>query len=265
MNPIDGYVRDMKRRGLSSATIDKRRRCLRLTESEVGLRIEREDLEDWLDTRNLSAKSRSVWLSHLAGFYQWALMDGCLPDDPTAMIRRPKLRRKLPRPMPPSDLAKALKAANPEIRCWLLLGAYAGLRCQEIAGLKGEDVSDGLLRVTDAKGGNERMVPLHKDVLKALQIHGLPESGPVFRQRGGDKATPGAVAHRLGAYLRSLGITSTPHALRHSFGTELMRSCHDIRVVQEAMGHRSIASTAIYTAVDQVATRRAIASLGKAS
>jgi integrase/recombinase XerC len=248
---------------LAPNTIDKRVRNLRLYAREAGLAASREEIEDWLDERHLSAKSRSLWLSSLHTFYAWAIDAGHLTEDPTAKIRSPKLRRALPRPIPDEQLAKALANATPLHRLWLLLGAYEGLRCCEIAGLAREDVlaSEGLLRVVEAKGGNERMVPLHGEVLEALELLPMPASGPLFMNRFRTRVTPGHVSHELGDYLHSLGIASTPHALRHWFGSSMLRATHDIRVVQEAMGHKSIMSTSVYTAFDQGACRSAVAGL----
>jgi site-specific recombinase XerD len=260
---IGKYQRYQERRGLSWNTVEKRTRSLKMFAEQVGFDATREQIEDWLDSRGLAAKSRAVWISHLGVFFRWAVSEGLLPSDPTVRIKAPKLRRNLPRPIPDAQLTKALKAATPLLRSWLLLGAFAGLRCQEIAGLAREDVLDreGLLRVTQGKGGKERLVPLHGDVLAALKDYGMATEGPLFRGRGGERVTPGALSHRLGDYLRGLGITSTPHSLRHFFGTRLLQQSHDLRLVQDAMGHQNISSTAIYTGVDQAATRVAVSAL----
>jgi len=262
-DPIDGYILDMKRRGLAENTLKTRERCLRLFARDGGFQRNREQIEAWLDGRHLSAKSRSVWLSHLGCFYAWQVETGLIASNPTAGIRPPKLRRNLPRPIPDADLTRALTKASDLHRLWLLLGAFEGLRCQEIAGLAREDVlaSEGLLRVVEAKGGHERLVPLHREVLEALETYGMPDRGPLFVNRSGKRVSPGDVSHQLGDYLRSLGIGSTPHALRHFFGTRTLQQCHDVRVVQELLGHRDISSTAVYTAFDQGAARSAVASL----
>jgi integrase/recombinase XerD len=260
---IEKYALDMERRSLSRNTISKRVRSLRLFESEVGFDTERESIEAWLDSRNLSPKSRAVWLSHLNCFWGFCLEHDHLSTNPVSKIRPPKLRRKLPRPMPDSDLQKALRYATPLLRAWLLLGALEGLRCQEIAGLRRDDVlvSEGLLRVVEAKGGDEGMLPLHPDVLEALETLGMPDRGPLFLDRFGRQISPGRVSHLLGDHLRGLGISSTPHSLRHFFGSEVMRATHDIRTTQELMRHKDISSTAIYTAFDQEAGRQAVAGL----
>ena len=258
---IDAYCTSMRRANLAVTTIDKRFRYLRLFEAECGLEASREEIETFLD-RYKHPKSKATVLSHINTFYRWAADEGLIAVVPTAKIKAPKVPRKLPRPMAEDLLEKALANATPELRCWLLLGALAGLRCMEVAGVDVEDILDGgqMLRVTDTKGGNERLVPLHEDVREAL-LQVAPESGPMFRQRSGRQVTAGDVSHRLGAYLHGQGIADTPHSLRHFFATEVQRATHDVRTTQALMGHKSIASTAIYMAFDQEAGRVAVMGL----
>ena len=255
---IEGFTRDQRRRGLAPNTLRARERTLRLFERGPGLDATREQIEDWLDGRNLCAKSRAVLLSHLGCFYAWR--GG---DNPVLGIKPPKLHRGLPRPIPDKDLTRALAKATPLLRAWLLLGALEGLRCCERAGLAREDLSEseGLLRVVEAKGGNERMVPLHPKVLEALRAYGMPASGPLFLNRFHQRVSPGDVSHQIGDHLRSLGANGRAHSLRHWFGTNTLRQVHDVRVVQELLGHKDISSTAIYTAFDQDAARSAVAGL----
>jgi site-specific recombinase XerD len=247
MDAIAGFTLDQRRRGLAINTTRARERALRLFERDLGLDATREQIEDWLDGRNLCAKSRAVMLSHLGCFYTWR--GG---ENPVAQIRPPKLHRGLPRPIPDKDLTRALAKATPLLRAWLLLGALEGLRCQEIAGLAREDLSEseGLLRVVEAKGGNERMVPLHAKVLEALKAYGMPERGPLFLNRFHQRVSPGDVSHQLGDYLRSLGIASTPHSLRHAFATAVYRSSLDLLLTQSLLGHRSPTSTVVYASAD---------------
>jgi integrase/recombinase XerC len=255
------YVRHMERRGLADNTIGARTRVLRRYEAEVGWVADKEAVEDWLD--GPCAKSRATYLSHLQCFFRWACAEGCLEVDPTQKVQPPKLRRNLPRPIPDPALQKALKSANPLMKAWLLLAAYQGMRAQEIAGLRVEDVDGvaGLLRVVEAKGGRERMLPLHPAVRRALEALPLPIEGYAFRKSDGSRATPGMVAHAMGAYLHRLGIQSTPHSLRHWFGTGIYRGTKDLRLTQELMGHASPSTTAVYAAWDRAGAARAVGSL----
>jgi integrase len=119
-----------------------------------------------------------------------------------------------------------------------------------MAGLDREDVleGEGLLRITQGKGGTERVIPLHPDVLAALVALPMPESGVIFRRPWcRDRWPAHNVSHTINTYLHSLGIDSTAHALRHWFGTTIYQLTKDIRLTQELMGHSGPNTTAIYT------------------
>ena len=220
----------------------------------------RQDIEEFLDDRNIGARTRYAWLSHLHGFYAWAIREEVGTEDPTARIIRPKMRRALPRPANTDELRLALANAEPREACWLLLAAYMGLRCQEIAGLRREDVLEveGLLRVTKAKGGKERLVPLHPDALKALRELPMPRVGWLFSRPRGGPYSACQMSQNFNAFLRRSGVEATAHQLRHWFGTNLYAQSHDIRMTQEMLGHANPATTAIYTAFDKRAAAVAV-------
>lgn len=191
---------------------------------------------------------------HVAGFYRWALRTGRISEDPSAELIRPKAPRCLPRPIGLADLDAAQRFAPARIAPWLLLAVEAGLRAKEIAGLTAADLltdySPPLIRVL-GKGGKERMVPMSPAVQEGLR--GLPKRGPLFlRRRGTGPVNASIVSEQCNRYLHSIGITSTLHTLRHRAGTDWYDSEHDIRVVQELLGHASPATTAIYTKFSNV-------------
>jgi len=259
--------RDCERRGLLPSTIQKRQYQAKIWGRWLGDRspweATRDDVNVFLDSRGLCARSRYAWLAGLHMFYQWAIEAGYASDDPTATIARPRLRRLLPRPVPTRDLVTALSCAAPVMRAWLELAAFQGLRCQEIAGLRHEDVltADGLLRIVHAKGGHERLVPLHPRVAATLAALPRHKSGWVFERVGGGKFTPNYISVLVADYLRSVGVDATAHQLRHWFGSALYQRTHDLRLVQEMMGHATPQSTAIYTAFDRQEARNGIAAL----
>ena len=168
----------------------------------------------------------------------------------------PRSGRTIPRPIGDDDLFAALETAPPRVRPWLVLAAWAGLRAKEIALLRRECVLDTLARpalliATDAtKGRNERIVPLSPFVVGELRAAGLPASGWVFRRQDGHYGpnTPAKLSHLANRHLHGCGINATLHQLRHRFGTEAYRSGHDLRAVQELMGHASPETTAGYAA-----------------
>lgn len=262
---IDGYVLDMERRGLARKTITITRGALESLAGAHSLRrVTRDEVETFLDGRAVSARTRYWWLSTIHCFYTWAIKAGQLRCNPTLDIRRPKIRKTLPRPIPDDELVEALaQASDPQVRCWLLLGALAGLRCNEMATLAREDVleHEKLLRV-QGKGGKERMVPLHSELLSALNRLPMPAHGPVFRRPDGRPYTGDRLSHKLSEFLTNVGSSSSGHALRHRFATKVLQACHDIRTTQELMGHESLATTAIYTAWDRAAARDAVSAIG---
>jgi integrase/recombinase XerC len=189
-----------------------------------------------------------------------------------AAVRAPKLPRTLPKPL---AIAAAKRVADADLRAgearepWILARDAAvlallyggGLRISEALGLKRSGVPDlgkgDVVRVT-GKGNKQRMVPLLPQVAQliadyvALCPYRLPADGPLFVGAKGGPLSPRIVQlvmERLRGAL-SLPDTATPHALRHSFATHLLARGGDLRAIQELLGHASLSTTQIYTAVD---------------
>lgn len=263
---LRAYRLDQQRRGLMPGTIRRMGDNLRsfdlsLPDGATVLTATRDDVEAWLTSRGrrcpsgkISARTRYSLLSCLASFYRWAIREELTDHDPSARIDRPRLRRTLPRPISDEDLELALDLADPRMRAWLALMAYAGLRCQEVAGLQVDDILTHLdppmLYVVKAKGGNERTVPIAEEVERALAGCGTPRSGPLFPAYHGGPFSPHTVSRDTNEYLRELGIGSTAHSLRHWFATRIYALTGDIVLVQELLGHASLATARIYVAVD---------------
>lgn len=269
---VEAWNHDQRRRGLMASTITRRSDMVASFERWLGGPLKDAtagDVESFLDQRRtatgqpISARTRYTWLSCLGCFYQWAIRHGHSSNDPTAQIDRPKLRRTLPRPISDGDLARAIGASTGQERIWLLLAAYAGLRCAEIAGLHRDDVLDDLAMLhIIGKGGKERMVPTHPAVADALAAWPTPRTNTVLFHRPHGGAWPAATLSRAASvHLHDLGIDATLHQLRHWFATRTLRACRDIRVVQELMGHASPTTTAIYTAFCNEDGRAAVAAL----
>lgn len=272
----DRYERHLRRRGLARGTVAHYRAAVDVLEmwmrqQDLGLLdATTEDIEAMLDKRvarhggPIAKRTRYFWLTALHAFWVWANRDGHAVTDPTDPIIRPKLPHLLPRPIANDHLALALDAAQnePMLLAWFVLAAYGGLRCSEIGKLNADDVdfSAGLLHV-HGKNDKERMVPIHPLVERTLRYHGIPAGGPIFLRVRGGRYPAWAVSHDGNDFLRDLGLSERMHTLRHWFGTNALRECHDLRIVQELMGHADPATTAIYTAFDQVEGRAAIAAL----
>lgn len=251
---LEEWAGTMRRRGLAASTIRKRYAVVQrwLTAVEDPWSTTGRDVERWLDghTGWATAATRYCAVSHLHAFYVWALRNDHTSSDPTVLVERPSLGERLPRPIHPADLAIAVAMAGPKMRACLWLMATSGLRCCEIAGLRWDDVHDGTARVF-GKGSKERIVPVHRTALEALDA--LDRTSVfVFDgwQSTADYQRGGNVSRRVAHHLHGLGISSTAHELRHYCGTEALRSSGNLRKVQKLLGHASPATTAMYTKLD---------------
>lgn len=250
---VAAFTHHQRRRNLSLSTISHRRFRLIALSRWLGkdlLDATTEDLEKFLDVGGLSPQSRYTYTSYFAAFYGWCVRERLIRKDPTEAMVRPKLPRRVPRPIAQDELAYAVSEADPRMRCFLLLAAFAGARCMEIAGLRVEDIHRHQnVLLLHGKGDRERLVPLHPDVHRALIGFGLPRAGFVFRKLNGNPLTPSTISRYVGKYLRSLEIDATCHQGRHSYATRIYQlSNGDLRMTQDLLGHASPSSTAIYAA-----------------
>jgi integrase/recombinase XerC len=232
---------------------------------ERGMR----DLHKTGHAASSAARALAAWRS----FSRFCARRGVIASDPSRGVSFPRLPKRLPRTLPARDLQVALDrlaatADRDALRDRALLEiAYAsGLRLSELVGLNRGDVDrrGELLRVR-GKGRRERIVPASAGALRALDGYLAARPGaagpgdPVFLgPRGGrlsGRTVQRAVHKRLGEVARGLGVT--PHALRHSFASHLLDNGADLRAIQELLGHRSLASTQIYTHVSRSRLRQA--------
>ena len=275
---IARFVRDMERREVRPRSVEKMggtvRSFARFLDDRVLFDATKDDVEGYIDSRRgrqgkrLAPRTKYSILTTLHAFYRWAIDNELTQVDPTVRVRRPKMRRVLPRPIEDRDLAYALEMANPELRAMLLLGCFQGLRCMEIAGLERQDIMDqakpAKLRVAEGKGGHERVMPLHPAVLEALKAHRMPpqsRGGPIFTMEHGGGYTAARLSARLRLFFDELDIDASAHQLRHYFGTQIYARSRDIRLTQELMGHQSPNTTAGYVGWDVMDAVPVVASL----
>jgi integrase/recombinase XerD len=219
--------------------------------------------------RGLSATSIKLEAVALRVFFRFLTARGRIPADPAEKLPLPRLPHTLPQPLSQPEVAKLVAApagdTPMEIRDRALLELlYAsGLRIAEACGVRLEhlDEEGGVLRVT-GKGNKTRLVPVGKAALDALRMYltqGRPKlisarsGAEIFLSVRGHPLTPARIWQLVRHYAKQSGIEEAvhPHQLRHSFATHLLAGGADLRVIQEMLGHASIATTQIYTQVDR--------------
>jgi integrase/recombinase XerC len=211
-------------------------------------------------------ESRRSYVCHIRAFYRWAKQTGIVEHDPSEILTLPRVPRHLPRPIEEDDLAVALTSARPKMRTMIVLAAWAGLRCHEIAQLDWSDVHrepDGsaFLHVRHGKGDKDRRVEIGQTVIGALQGYGMKRRGAMFLGQDGRQIDPKSVSRSINRFLANNGIDATAHQLRHRYGTRMFQVSRDLRMVQEQMGHASPQTTAGYTRPSAEAATAAIRAL----
>jgi integrase/recombinase XerD len=219
------------------------------------------------EERPLGPSSLARVLSSVRGFHRFLLEERDVDGDVARDVRPPKLGRRLPKALTIDQVERLLAATEGEDvaalrdRALLELLYATGARVSEVVGLNVDDVIDeDIVRLT-GKGDKQRIVPLGRFARAAIDAY-LVRGRPVLSAVGA--ATPalflgmrGARLSRQSAWLvlqaaaERAGLTAhvSPHTLRHSFATHLLQGGADVRVVQELLGHSSVATTQIYTLV----------------
>ena len=219
--------------------------------------------------RGLTATSIKLEAVALRIFFRFLTARGRIPSDPAEKLPLPRLPQTLPQPLSQPDMAKLVAAPAGETpleirdRALLELLYACGLRIAEAcsARLENLDEEGGVIRVT-GKGNKTRMIPIGRAALEALRFYltnARPKlvspktGGEIFISIRGHALTPARIWQLVRHYAKLAGIEEAiyPHQLRHSFATHLLAGGADLRIIQEMLGHASIATTQIYTQVDR--------------
>lgn len=229
------------------------------------------DLRGWMArerSRGVSARSLRRRVSAVRSFFRWLAEAEGIECPAVLALRGPKAAPRLPRPVSVEAaravIADAEAADAPD---WIAARDAAvltllwgcGLRVSEALALNRRDAPlPEVLRIT-GKGGRERLVPVlpaaRRAVEDCLRLCPWDEgpSGPLFFGARGGRLSPRMIQRRMEGARARLGLpaTATPHALRHAFATHLLAAGGDLRTIQALLGHASLSTTQVYTAVDE--------------
>lgn len=283
---VKNYMRYLKlERNYSQNTLEAYRHDLQflleyaeqndLTLTEMKL----ENLENFsasLHDRGVSARSQARVLSGVRSFYRFLVLDDYIKDDPTELLVSPQIGQHLPEYLTVEevdmmegaiDLSKWEGQRNKAIIETLF---SCGLRVSELVNLKKSDIfeQEKFIRVL-GKGSKERLVPISDKALREINLwyfdRNLMKIKPgeedyVFLNRRGAHLTRTMILIMIKNTARDAGIKKTisPHTLRHSFATALLKGGADLRVIQALLGHEDIGTTEIYTHLETSDLREAI-------
>lgn len=285
-NLVRKYVRYLKlERNYSPNTVDAYQRDLqRLLEycdkhSSTPLGLKLADLEDFathLHEFGIDSSSQARILSGVRSFYKFLQLDGFIDEDPTELLESPRLGEHLPEVLSTDEIDRlegSIDLSTPEgqrNRAIIEVLFSCGLRVSELVNLKLSDLflEDRYIRVL-GKGSKERLIPISAEAIKELKLWFLDrnlmkiqpgEEDFVFLNRRGHHLTRTMILIMIKkqAVAAGIGKTISPHTLRHSFATALLKGGADLRSIQEMLGHADIGTTEIYTHIDTTTLRNEI-------
>jgi integrase/recombinase XerC len=272
----DRFIRhlEMERR-LSPLTCKNYRRDLEALAKWLGS----SGVEDWRSVdaehirafsaacyrKGLSARSIQRRLSAARTFFRYLIREKAVSKNPITSVSAPRSKKRLPGNLDADRMARLLEIPGdgPLVdrdRAMLELLYSSGLRLAELVDLNVGDVDmqDATVRVT-GKGNKDRIVPVGRHALRALRQWSLSRGDlatagepALFVSNRGGRISPRSVQARVKHWARHQGIDANvyPHLFRHSFATHVLESSHDLRGVQELLGHANISTTQVYTHLD---------------
>lgn len=251
---LEAYMAWLEREGVAGRTVSHRRL--------------RRYLAD-LTRAGYTPRTVNRHLSALRGLYRWLVGEDRITTDAAAAIASPKLARTLPHTLSDSDVRRLVEVCDVDTvegmrdRALVELLYASGARISEVARLDVGDIDFAQAQVRlFGKGSKERVVPLYRTALEALTRYlaasrptlagrrkSRPSTAALFVSTRGNRMSADALRTRFERLVRLAGIDAdaTPHAMRHTYATELLSGGADLRSVQELLGHESLSTTQIYT------------------
>lgn len=243
------------------------------------LDMQLEDLQHFavqLHEHQIGPTSQARILSGIRSFYKYLLLSGEIEQDPTELLESPHLGERLPEVLSTDEIdqiQKSIDLSKPEgqrNKTIIEVLFSCGLRVSELVNLKLSNLylEEGFVRVM-GKGSKERLVPISSKAIRELKYWFVDrnlmkiqqgEEDYVFLNRRGKHLTRTMILIMLKRQAVAAGITKTisPHTLRHSFATELLKGGADLRAIQAMLGHESMGTTELYMHIDTTTLREEI-------
>lgn len=253
MTRQDEWFDYLRRAGRGERTIASYRATFKLVDGDP-LDMSVDDFEAWWakvcdepvgeEGEPREPKTLQRILNTMRSYYSWGVSFDYIDKSPARRTPAIKQGRRLPRPMSRSDMRKAMDNAPEDLRRAIALGAFAGMRVEEVAALDWKDVDlEGMRIWVRGKGDSDRTVGLGPLLFDEI---GPPmESGSVVTRSAKSYSTD-ALTRRVNRYLKSLDIKGTFHKLRSRYATVAIAETGNLLAVSRALGHASPATTALY-------------------
>ena len=278
---IDDFMRYLLiDKGYSNNTIESYRRdlykFLEFNKNKNINNISNKDLKEYLkylNINNLNEKSISRNISCLKSFYKFLVIDKKINNNPSESLFIPKIKKSLPDTLTEEEVIKLLNidlvdSFSYRNKAMLELIYASGLRVSELVNLKLQDIdlNQDIVRIF-GKGSKERIVPLGDFAIKSLIIYINEHRNSMlknnindylFLNNHGNKMTRQGFFKIIKKIAEEKGIDKelSPHTLRHSFASHLLKYGADLRTIQELLGHSDISTTQIYTHITNEELKR---------
>lgn len=266
---LDAYAKSQRAANLSEKTIQNRHECLMMLANRTGKRLQDitlDDLEDLLARRHhrtgeaLAQGTMQSERSYLQSFFTWAKDRGHRKGNPAKKLAKVKMARRKARPLSAGQIDAMLDTgAYSRTRDIIMIAALTGLRIGEIVRLRGEDFDLDTMTVRSVRKGDlhwrgpipAALLPLIAKYPREGWLFPSPYKSRLFPNGGGHILMESA-SDSVSRAIRRAGVTDpniTGHSLRHYLATTMLRGGANLRVVQEQLGHASLATTQLYSAV----------------
>ena len=269
-NTIENYVSDLKK---MTFFLEENK----FTDSPKT--IEQEVIQQFIYeiSKKLSSRSQARIISSLRSFFEYLIFEQLRDTNPTDLIESPKIGRKLPETLSEQEINQLINAIDLSTdegernRAILEIMYSCGLRVSELIHLKISDLffNEGFIRII-GKGNKERFVPIHQKAQKYISIYikeirshvtiKKSHEDTLFLSRRGKSLSRQMIFMLIKTLAVNINLNKkiSPHTLRHSFATHLLKNGADLRAIQQMLGHESITTTEVYVHLDNTFLKKIV-------